>query len=67
MNHTKIAGRLEELREQLDQGRRQLDAIDRKRMETHETMLRIAGAMQVLEELLAEDSRSGSPGQPAAA
>jgi chromosome segregation ATPase len=44
--------RLQELRQELSTGETQLAALDKKRRETGETMLRIAGAIQVLEELL---------------
>lgn len=47
--------RLTELREQLDVGRQQLELLDRQRAELRDTMLRISGAVQVLEELLAEE------------
>ena len=45
--------RLEELRAELERGREELAAVDAHRAELQATMLRIAGAVQVLEELLA--------------
>jgi predicted RNase H-like nuclease (RuvC/YqgF family) len=43
--------RLNELRIELDKGERRLDGLDRERAELQRTMLRISGAIQVLEEL----------------
>jgi hypothetical protein len=48
--------RLLELREELDKGRKQLDHLDYQRKETRDTMLRISGAIQALEELLKEEN-----------
>jgi hypothetical protein len=45
------AARLAELRDELAEGGRQLAALDQRRAELRDTMLRIAGAIQVLEEL----------------
>ena len=47
-----IESRLAELREQLAAGERTMAEMDRRRDELRQTMLRIAGAMQVLTELL---------------
>lgn len=47
--------RLAELREQLEIGQQQLAILDRQRAELRDTLLRIGGAVQVLEELLAPD------------
>lgn len=44
--------RLQELKLELATGQAQLASLDQKRRETSETMLRIVGAIQVLEELL---------------
>lgn len=46
-----IDGRLAELREQYAIGQQQLMALDQRRAEVRDTMLRIAGAIKVLEEL----------------
>ena len=43
--------RLGELRLELERGRRQLDMLDRERLLLRETLLRICGAIEVLEEL----------------
>lgn len=45
--------RLQELRQELEVGSRQLQVLERKRDETRKTLLRIKGAIQVLEELSA--------------
>ena len=46
-----IHERLEELRREADTGRRQLELLDLRRVELRDTLLRIGGAIQVLEEL----------------
>jgi len=48
--------RLEELRRELEKGRQRLEALDRERQELRDTMLRISGAIQVIEELLAQQA-----------
>ena len=58
--------RLQELRQEFDNGSRQLELLDRKREEVHATLLRIKGAIQVLEELsadteFADESKPASP------
>jgi prefoldin subunit 5 len=45
------ADRLAELRAELAKGREQLARLDAQRAELRDTMLRISGAIQVLEEL----------------
>jgi len=47
--------RLEVLRSELAKGQRQLQVLDRERQEVRDTMLRIGGAIRVLEELLAQN------------
>ena len=44
--------RLEELRQELSKGQKRLGTLDRERQEIRDTLLRISGAIQVLEELL---------------
>lgn len=46
-----IDTRLKELRGEWERGVRQLEALDRQRLELRETLLRIEGAIQILEEL----------------
>ncbi len=53
--------RLRSLRLEYDQGRRQLELINARRQEMIETMLRISGAIQVLEELLATEAPAPTP------
>lgn len=50
--------RLMELRHELEKGRQEIARLDRQRQELRDTMLRIAGAIQVLEELLAQEAAS---------
>ena len=49
-----VQARLEELRHEYDVGHKRLEELDRRRAELVETLLRISGALQVLDELLAE-------------
>ena len=44
--------RLAQLRAELEKGEHKLRQIDRERQEVRDTMLRISGAIRVLEELL---------------
>jgi hypothetical protein len=46
--------RLELLRQEFETGQQQLAELDGRRAQLTETMLRISGAIQVLEELLGE-------------
>jgi hypothetical protein len=48
-----IEERIEILRNELAKGEQQLAALDRERAATRDTILRIQGAIQVLEEMLA--------------
>ena len=43
--------RLELLKKEMVKGQQRLAILDRERQELHDTMLRISGAIQVLEEL----------------
>lgn len=52
-----IETRLQELRAEWDKGVRQLEQLDRQRAELRETLLRIEGAIQVLEELSRDDAQ----------
>ena len=51
-----MTNRLEELRRELEKGKQRLESLDRERLELRDTMLRISGAIQVIEELLAQDA-----------
>jgi prefoldin subunit 5 len=48
--------RLDELRLEFERGQQQLDALDQRRAEVRETMLRISGAIHILEELVASEN-----------
>ncbi len=52
-----IEARLQELRGEWEKGARQLELLDRQRGELRETLLRIEGAIQVLEELSRAETR----------
>jgi prefoldin subunit 5 len=58
----KIESRLAELREEFATGQRLLAELDEKREKLRESMLRIAGAIQVLEEM-AEEGQGGETGE----
>ncbi len=57
-NVNPLQTRVGELRVELEKGRRHLELLDQRRQEVRETLLRISGAIQVLEELLNESSSS---------
>ncbi len=57
--------RLQELRTELEKGQKRMQMLDRERQEVRDTMLRISGAIQVLEEL-GDDSEGSLHGSPAA-
>jgi len=46
--------RLQQLKHELQKGEQEMQRLDRQRQEMRDTMLRIAGAIQVLQELLTE-------------
>jgi hypothetical protein len=52
---TAIEKRLNELRAEESKGQKHLDSLDYQRRETREALLRISGAIQVLEELLKDE------------
>ena len=50
--------RLQRLRQELERGQQEMARLDLRRQELRDTLLRISGAIQVIEELLAQaDSR----------
>lgn len=57
----RLTARLQALREEYQNGRRMLADLDERREELHQTLLRISGAMQVVEELLAAPEAEGPP------
>ncbi len=58
----KLQARLAELREEYDRGRETLEGLEAQVASVRATMLRISGAIQVLEELAAE-GEDGSDGR----
>ncbi|MBI1407396.1 MAG: hypothetical protein GC145_14890 [Caulobacter sp.] len=54
--HNRLTERLVELRREYASGEQQIAALDTRMGELRNTLLRIAGAIQVLEESLAETS-----------
>ena len=52
--------RILQLRAELEKGEQRLRLLDRERQEVRDTMLRISGAIRVLEELLEESSQQSS-------
>jgi hypothetical protein len=60
MDSTSTLGRLSELRLQYENGQHQLELLDRKRHDLRDTLLRISGAIQVLEELLARNGNGSA-------
>jgi hypothetical protein len=65
--HEQIRARLAELKKELEAGQTELQKVETQRTYLHETVLRISGAVQVLEELLREGqadwTERGSPGR----
>ncbi|ADP85027.1 hypothetical protein [Pseudofrankia inefficax] len=65
-------GRREGLADELRRGQEMLASLDAQRTELQQTLLRISGALQVLEELLAPDGPAtgavpgAGPGRPVA-
>lgn len=57
---TDLIARLTELRAEWSEGQRRMEALDAERAKTRDMLLRIAGAIQVLEELTgSSDGQSG--------
>jgi prefoldin subunit 5 len=52
----KIKARLEQLQMELRAGKEQLDEVEARRAALRETLLRISGAIMVLEELTGDES-----------
>jgi prefoldin subunit 5 len=48
--------RLEELKKEFETGQSQLQELDRQQTRLRETLLRISGAIQILDEMLASES-----------
>lgn len=58
-----MAERLLALRKELEKGQQQMALLDQRRQELRDTILRISGAIQVLEELQAQSGRAERDGQ----
>jgi hypothetical protein len=58
-----IETRLAELRAELESGERQLELLDRRRAGLRDTLLRIGGAVQALEEILAGAGTRSEPAE----
>jgi hypothetical protein len=56
----RLTARLEELKKEYDNGRAVLAELEAKEANLKSTMLRIAGAIQVLEELIAQEGAEAS-------
>ena len=52
--------RLNELKAEFEKGQQHLQNLDQQRAELRDTLLRISGAIQVLEELLKQESKERS-------
>jgi hypothetical protein len=62
----RLAARLETLRQEYQTGQTMLADLEAKQLDLRQTLLRIAGAMQVLEELLADaEAPAGGDGDAA--
>jgi len=57
-----IQARLEELKKELETGQAELQKVEMQRTHLRETVLRIDGAVQVLEELLAREPQGQQNG-----
>jgi predicted nuclease with TOPRIM domain len=57
-----IQARLEELKQELETGQAELQKVEMQRAYLNETVLRISGAVQVLEELLARQPQGQQNG-----
>jgi len=56
----KIQQRIETLRKELEVGQQQMQVLEQKMAQLRDTMLRISGAIQVLEELQSQTTPSGT-------
>jgi hypothetical protein len=58
---SQIEARLENLKQEQNEGQKMLAELDSKREGLRQTLLRISGAIQVLEELLKEEGQTKEP------
>lgn len=61
MDRVTIEARLAELQREFEGGQKLMRELESKQMEVRDTLLRIGGAMQVLEELLVSAPKSTGP------
>jgi ABC-type transporter Mla subunit MlaD len=59
----KISQRLQELRQEFESGQKMLAELDAKKADLQQTLLRISGAIQVLEEMLAAEEPTTEPSE----
>jgi predicted nuclease with TOPRIM domain len=65
--HEQLAQRLTTLKAELEAGQKMLADLEARQAHLRDTMLRISGAIQVIEEILsAEGSRNSQPADPVA-
>ena len=57
-----LRARLAELQRELELGERRLQQLELEKVQVRDTLLRISGAMQLLQELLGESPAAGSGG-----
>jgi hypothetical protein len=62
-----IQARLDALKKELETGQAELHRVEMQRTYLHETVLRISGAVQVLEELLEVEQHAGPTGAASSA
>jgi len=62
-----VQERIQQLKSELQKGQQEMARLDQQRQQLRDTMLRIAGAVQVLEELLAQETAAEPPRELAAA
>jgi hypothetical protein len=55
-----VEDRLQQLRNEFQKGQQEMARLDRQRQELRDTMLRISGAIRVLEELTAQGNQAAS-------
>ena len=60
-----ITARLDELKQEYSRGQTRLQELDIQQAALRETMMRISGAIQVLEELLEQQPAGGAGGEDA--
>jgi chromosome segregation ATPase len=64
MMKEQLEPRLKQLKAEFETGQTMLADLEQKRATLQQTLLRISGAIQVLEELLAAETASGNRAEP---